>query len=73
MSDFPAKGLSCKVVGMFHNDDIIPATQEGMEACIILDKTCFYAEAGGQAADTGILLTDVRIVCFVWLIEIINC
>ncbi|PVD19195.1 hypothetical protein C0Q70_19680 [Pomacea canaliculata] len=56
--DFPAKGLSCKVVGMFHNDDIIPATQEGMEACIILDKTCFYAEAGGQAADTGILLTD---------------
>lgn len=33
--------------------------QSGQEASLFLDKTCFYAECGGQIGDTGILQNEV--------------
>ncbi len=33
----------------------------GDDACLILDKTCFYAEQGGQIYDTGVLTKDVSV------------
>jgi alanyl-tRNA synthetase len=55
----------CKIVGFIdkqgYNNTGFIAT--GSEAGIILDKTCFYAEAGGQIGDCGVIeKSDARFV-----------
>ena len=32
--------------------------EAGTEACLILEETCFYAEAGGQVGDCGVIESD---------------
>ncbi|KAL3422185.1 tRNA synthetase class II [Phlyctema vagabunda] len=51
-----------KIQSIFHNGEFLDATKDLPESArfgIILDKTNFYAEQGGQVADTGkIILGD---------------
>lgn len=42
-----------KVLAILTNNDIVKTASEGQEISIILDITPFYAESGGQVADTG--------------------
>ncbi|MCS7066805.1 MAG: alanine--tRNA ligase, partial [Fimbriimonadales bacterium] len=46
------------VVGLVKEGNLIPAAHAGEMVEIVLDTTPFYAEAGGQVGDTGVLEWD---------------
>ena len=48
----------CEVVGLVVDDELRNDVPAGAEASILLDRTPFYAEAGGQVGDTGLLLVE---------------
>ena len=55
------------ILGLYYEGVQIESASEGMNVALVLDKTSFYAESGGQVGDTGYLTTsDAKI-------EILDC
>jgi alanyl-tRNA synthetase len=56
-----------KILAVLTNNDIVKSASEGQEISVILDTTPFYAESGGQVADTGKIYSNQ------FELEVIDC
>lgn len=50
--------IESRVIGLIIEEKLVKAADTGQEVHIVLDQTPFYAEAGGQVGDTGIVQTE---------------
>ena len=47
-----------KILALILNGNLVDSASEGDKAAVILDRTSFYAESGGQVSDHGYLIAD---------------
>ena len=53
--------IGSKVTALLKDNTLIDRVSDGEEFQLITDRTCFYAERGGQAADIGHVANKVSV------------
>jgi len=72
---YHADQCEATIVGLIDNEGFKSKgrIEAGAQVGIVLDKTCFYAEAGGQAGDCGLIKSDKAQFIVENTIKIANC
>ena len=56
ISEFPS--VDGTVVALKHDGKFVENVTQGDRCGVLVDKTCFYAESGGQNSDSGLIKTS---------------
>jgi alanyl-tRNA synthetase len=49
---------SGKIIGLRRNKQFVQSIEAGEDCGVLLDRTCFYAEQGGQIYDEGYMIKE---------------